>query len=50
MCYCFAEFFFLFCDLLFVYKNVYLPVVFADMIGVGIIDIFRRRCHVEVQA
>ena len=24
--------------------------MFADMIGVGIIDIFRRRCHVEVQA
>ena len=25
-------------------------VVFADVISVGIIDIFRRRCHVEVQA
>ena len=46
MLYCFAEFFFLFCDLLFVYKNV----VFADVIGVRIIDIFRRQCHVEVQA
>ena len=43
MLYCFAEFFFLFCDLLF-------AVVFADVIGVGIIDIFRKRCHVEVQA
>ena len=25
-------------------------VVFSDVIGVGIINIFRRQCHVEVQA
>ena len=50
MLHCFAEFFFLFCDLLFVYKKCLFAVVFADVIGVGIIDIFRRQCHVEVQA
>ena len=44
--YCFANFF-LFCDLFFVYKKSLFAVVFA---GIGIIDILRRQCHVEIYA
>ena len=42
--------FFFFCDLFFVYKKSLFAVVFADVIGIGIIDILRRQCHVEIYA
>ena len=37
------------CVILFCCKCLF-AVVFADVIDVGIIDNFRRQCHVEVQA
>ena len=46
--YCFANFFFFaICSLCI--KNLYL-LSFADVTGIGIIDILRRQCHVEIYA
>ena len=48
--YCFSNFFF-FCDLFFVYKNLYLlSCLPANVTGIGIIDILRRQCHLEIYA
>ena len=50
--YCFAHFLFfifLFCEVLCVQKSLF-AVVFAGVTGIGIIDILRRQCHVEVYA
>ena len=42
--YCFAHFFY------FAICSLYNAVMFADMTGIGIIDILRRQCHIEIYA
>ena len=47
--YCFAHFFLILRSVLCVTRSLF-AVVFADVTGIGIIDILRRQCHVEVYA
>ena len=47
--YCFAHFFFILRSVRCVQKSLF-AVVFADVTGIGIIDILRRQCHVEIYA
>ena len=48
--YCFAHFFYFpICSLCIKILSLF-AVVFADVTGIGIIDILRRQCHVEIYA